>query len=250
MTGRLLRMILIPVALAFLAGCGANLRYSQVAPEAGDFKPKKAAIFPVDAGMYPGTDGVVEKIVADVLTSRGWFAEVVSADAVKKRIDTGEEFRKSYTDYMMKLRTVSFSDPDLSKSIGEMIPADAFLLVNVEYWNYAMESGDKLAKVGLGMKLVNASTGKIIWKAAHEEVRKYTFFKPELADVAKSLAKDMISQMPHYRLFKNAHPRLRGDGVCMLPSSFPVSSTGQACCDPPVADLAPQDFGRLASKHF
>ena len=36
---------------------------------------------------------------------------------------------------------------------------------------------------------------------------------------------------PAIWLLKNTHPRFRGDGVCMLPSSFPVSSTGQAYCN-------------------
>jgi hypothetical protein len=198
MTGRSLRMLLISAVLAFLlAGCAANLRYSQVAPEAKDFKPKKVAVFPVDAGMYPETGGVVEKILAGVLADKGWFDNVVSADAVRKLIDTREDFRKAYTDYSMKLKTVSFSDPDLSKSIGSMIPADAFLLVNVDYWNYTVQGNDKVARVGLSMKLIDAANGGIVWKVAHEEVREYTFFKPDLADVARSLVKDVISQMPH-----------------------------------------------------
>ena len=135
--------------------------------------------------------------MADVLAKKGWFTGVETADVVKKIFDVNEEFKKVYTEYTMKLKTVSFSDPDLSKKIGETIPTDAFLLVTIDYWNYAVVGADKVAKVGLGMMLVDTATGKVIWKAAHEKVREYKFIKPELADVAKSLVKDMISQMPH-----------------------------------------------------
>lgn len=85
----------------------------------------------------------------------------------------------------------------MSKGIGEAIPADAFLFVTVEYWNYALQGDNKVAKVGMSMKLVEAATGKVVWKAAHEEVKGYKLIKPALADVARSLARDMISRMPH-----------------------------------------------------
>lgn len=198
MTGRLLRVIVAVALTLLLAGCGgANLRYVQTAPEAKDFKPKKVALFPVDAGMYPEAQGVVEKVVAGVLSERRWFTHVASADAVRKLVETKEDFKQKYSEYMMKLKTVSFSDPELSKGIGEAIPADAFLFVTVEYWNYALQGDNKVAKVGMSMKLVEAATGKVVWKAAHEEVKGYKLIKPALADVARSLARDMISRMPH-----------------------------------------------------
>ncbi|MBP9020609.1 MAG: hypothetical protein KBG01_03655 [Syntrophobacterales bacterium] len=198
MTGRLLRVIVAVALTLLLAGCGgANLRYVQTAPEAKDFKPKKVALFPVDAGMYPEAQGAVEKVVAGVLSERRWFTHVASADAVRKLVETKEDFKQRYSEYMMKLKTVSFSDPELSKGIGEAIPADAFLFVTVEYWNYALQGDNKVAKVGMSMKLVEAATGKVVWKAAHEEVKGYKLIKPALADVARSLARDMISRMPH-----------------------------------------------------
>jgi hypothetical protein len=198
MTGRLLRVIVAGALTLLLAGCGgANLRYVQTAPEAKDFKPKKVALFPVDAGMYPEAQGAVEKVVAGVLSERRWFTHVASADAVRKLVETKEDFKQRYSEYMMKLKTVSFSDPELSKGIGEAIPADAFLFVTVEYWNYALQGDNKVAKVGMSMKLVEAATGKGVWKAAHEEVKGYKLIKPALADVARSLARDMISRMPH-----------------------------------------------------
>jgi hypothetical protein len=197
MTGRILRVVILLSAAFLFVGCGANLRYSQAVPEAQDFHPKRIAAFPADPGTYPDTGGAVDRIVSAVLVDKGWFADVASAEAVKRLLGTNEDFKKAYTEYLLKLKTVSFSDPDLSKRLSETIPTEAFLLVNVEYWNYTVENDNKLAKVGLGMRLVNAATGKVMWRAAHEEAREYKFFKPELPDVAKSLVKDMISGMPH-----------------------------------------------------
>ena len=197
MTGRFTKILLLFGLAVLLSGCGAPLRYSQATPEAKDFKPKRIAVFPADAVSYPEKADNIEKIVVDVLTGRRWFAGVVTADMVKKLIDTNSGFKQVYTDYTVKLRDVCFSDPELSKQVGEMIPADAFLFVKIDYWNYTVENDDKVGKVGLGMMLVDAATGKVVWKAAHEKISKYEFIKPELANIAKSLVKEMASQMPH-----------------------------------------------------
>jgi hypothetical protein len=151
----------------------------------------------VDAGTYPEAGGVVDPIVTSVLADRGWFSQVVPADGVMKKLASSEELKKALTEYTQKLQTVSFSDPDLSRKIGEGFAVDAFLIVHVDYWNYAVENDNKVAKAGLSMKLVEAATGKIMWKAAHDESREYKFFKPAIPDVARSVAKDMIYCLPH-----------------------------------------------------
>jgi len=53
-----------------------------------------------------------------------------------------------------------------------------------------------LGKVGMGIKMIDAATGRILWKAGHSKAEKYRLFKPELLDVAKSLFKEMIAYMP------------------------------------------------------
>jgi hypothetical protein len=197
MRGRCLRMLLGVLLMVLIVGCGANLRYSQVAPEAKNFHPKRIAVFPVDVKGYPEAGGVIDQIISTVLVDRGWFADVVSADGVKKLMGSNEEFKKAVTEYLQKLQTVNFSDPDLSRKIGQALPGEAFLVVQVDEWNYVIQSDDKVAKVGLEIRLVEAETGKIIWKASHDELREYRFFKPALPAVARSVARDMISCMPH-----------------------------------------------------
>ena len=187
----LLFFVLITIA------CG-GLRYSQVDPAAKDFHPQRIAIFPVvDAGTYEEARGDVEQITAGALIETKWFADVTDAASLSRQIQANEELRKAMTDYLSKLRLLTFTDPDLSRKIGELAKVDAFLLISVNSWNYAVENKDKVAKVSLDMKLIEASTGKIMWKAGHHIAETYILIKPDLPKVARDVARKMIGEMPH-----------------------------------------------------
>jgi hypothetical protein len=179
-----------------LAACG-GLRFSQVTPEAKDFHPQTVAIFPVDIGSNEEARGVVEQIVAGVLAEKKWFSDIIDTESLNRQILANEELRKTMNDYISKLRTVNFSDPDLSKKMGEMLKADAFLLVSIDIWNYTVEKEDKVAKVSLGMKLYEAATGKLMWKAGHQIANSYVLIKPDLPKVARNVVQDMVHYMPH-----------------------------------------------------
>jgi hypothetical protein len=179
-----------------LAACG-SLRFSQVDPEAKDFHPKLIAIFPVHAGPYEEARQVTEKIVADVLIEKKWFTNVIDTENLNREILSNEELRNAMTAYLSKLNTLAFSDPDLSRKIGEMAKVDAFLMVSVDTWNYTVEKDDKVGKVGMVIKLYEASTGKIMWKAGHHRAESYILIKPDLSAVARKVARDIVSEMPH-----------------------------------------------------
>ena len=179
-----------------LSGCG-ELRNSYLAPEAKTFHPKTIAILPVEVGVYGEAGGVIDQILAGVLDDKKWFSAVIGSDAINQKASSDEAFRKAVTDYLAKLKTLSFSDPDLSRNIGQTAVAEALLVVNVEFWNYTMEKDNKLARIGLGMKMSDVATGKIMWKASHVLTEEYSFFKPELPSVARGLVKKMIEYMPH-----------------------------------------------------
>ena len=177
-------------------GC-AGIRYSNIAPEAKNFHPKRIGLLPADVGTYEEARGVIDKIIAGVLVDTKWFTDVVPADEMNTRIKSSEAAQKVFVDYISKLRAVSFSDPDLSRHLGEMTKVDAFLLANVDYWNYTTEKDDKVAKVVMDLKMIDAASGKVMWNAGHHEVETYILMKPALPDVAKSLVKRMIKEMPH-----------------------------------------------------
>lgn len=197
----MVRKLFVKCSLFFLimslAACG-GLRFSQVTPEAKDFHPKTIAIFPVEiVGSNEEARGAVEQIAAGVLAEKKWFSDIIDAESLNRQLLANEELRKTMTDYLSKLRTVNFSDPDLSKKIGGMLNAEAFLLVSVDTWNYTVEKGDKVGKVSLGMKLYEASTGKIMWKAGHQIADSYILIKPDLPKIARNVVNDMVNYMPH-----------------------------------------------------
>ncbi len=180
-----------------LTACG-GLRFSQVTPEAKDFHPQIVAIFPVEiAGNNEEARGSVEQIVAGVLAEKKWFPDILDTESLNRQLLANEELRKTMIDYFSKLRTVNFSDPELSKKMGELAKIDAFLLITVDTWNYTVEKGDKVAKVSLGMKLYEASTGKIMWKAGHQIADSYILIKPDLPKVARNVVEAMVKYMPH-----------------------------------------------------
>ena len=188
-------LLALVVSLLVFSGCG-GLRYSQVAPEAKNFHPKRVGIMPVDVGTYEEARGVADQIIAGVLVNKKWFTDVVASDTISKQLEANEELRQIVLEYLAKLTAVNYSDPELSKRIGELSQIDAFLVVNVDYWNYTEENEDKIAKVGMGMKMIDAGSGKILWKAGHHLADKYMLIKPNLPDVAEDLVKTMVDEMP------------------------------------------------------
>ncbi|HYA14571.1 MAG TPA: hypothetical protein VEF33_09565 [Syntrophales bacterium] len=196
MTEKVLTLPLLVLLFLLVFGCG-GLRYSQVEPEAKNYHPKRVGLFPVDVGTYEEARGVIDKVIAGVLVDRGWFAKVIDADMISCQIQSNKEIRTVCLDYFSKLKEVNFSDPELSKKIGEKLEVDAFLVANLDYWNYTKLDDDKVAKVDIGIKMIDAASGKIIWKAGHQEVETYMLIKPKLPDVAKGLVKKIIKEMPH-----------------------------------------------------
>lgn len=194
----LVKYILIIFVLTTIACSG--LRFSQSAPEVKDFHPKIVAVFPVEVWNHKEENDsreAVEQIVAGSLVEKKWFTGVVYADDLKKQIQSSDELKKVMTDYLSKLRMVDFSDPVLSRKIGELAKIDAFLLVSVDDWEYTVERDKKLAKVGLTMELYDVSTGKLMWKSGHTIAEEYMIMKPDLPKVAQNVARKMISYMPH-----------------------------------------------------
>ena len=179
-----------------LLGCG-GLRYSQTDADANNFHPKRIGVLPIEIGTYEEARETADLIVAGTLVEKKWFNDIVAGDTMKTMLLSNEALRKTVLDYTVKLKTVNFSDPDLSKIIGETAKVDAFLIVNVDYWFYTKENDEKIAKVGFGIKLVEADTGKIMWKAGHHLDDSYKFIKPALPDVAKKLIKQLLAEMPH-----------------------------------------------------
>ncbi len=196
MMRKFLTRVILAIAVLSAMGCG-GLRFSQLDPAAKDYHPKRIAVFPADVGTYEEARNHIEQIVPGVLMEKKWFSDIIDTASLNRQIQANEALRKATTDYLSKLQTLNYSDPALSKSIGELTKTDAFLLVAVDYWNYTVEKDKKLGKVSIGLKLIDAETGKMMWKAGHHVADSYMLIKPDLSDVARSVVKAMVSEMPH-----------------------------------------------------
>lgn len=179
-----------------ILGCG-GLRFSEISPDARNFHPRRIAVLPADTTAFAEAKGVVDRLFAEALIERQWFSEVVGGEAVGRRLESDEDFRKVVAGYLAKRANVSFSDPELSGRIGGLTGTDAFLLVRVDYWNYTTENDKKLAKVSLSITMVEAKTGKALWMASHHKISEYLIIRPDLPDVARDLIREMIGYMPH-----------------------------------------------------
>jgi hypothetical protein len=196
MSKRLFVVVFCFLLSMVLAACG-GLRYSKVGPDAKNFHPTTIGILPVDVGTYGEARDIVDGIFTDILVEKRWFSNVRSPEQIKSQMVSDKDLSKIVIDYLTKLAKLDFSDPDLSKTLGERYAIEAFLIVKVNFWDYTMEGKDKVAKVDFAMKLVNARNGTIMWEARHHEVRDYWLIKPDLADVAEDVAIMMIDDMPH-----------------------------------------------------
>ncbi|MBE0557224.1 MAG: hypothetical protein IH628_08330 [Proteobacteria bacterium] len=188
--------VILTILLLGLLGCG-GLRYSQVAPEAKDFHPQRIAVLPADTTAFPEAKDSIDRVFAEVLAERKWFTDIVGGEGIGRRLETDAELRQTVTEYLAKLRNVSYSDPELSSMIGRLTRTEAFLLVRVDYWNYTTEDDTKMGKVGISITMIEAKTGKTIWRAVHNRASDYMIIKPDLPDVARSLIREMIGHMPH-----------------------------------------------------
>ena len=190
-------LVAVAVLAAWLcAGC-EGLRLIQTAEEAKDFHPKSIGVLPADLGIYKDAGGKIDGIITEVLVGTKWYITVIGGEEIRKRIEANEELRKSVDVYVAKLRELNFSDPELCKVIAELCGIEAILIPTVDVWEYTMLAGDKVARVGISMRLVDTKTGKTMWKAGHQVTEEYRFLKPELTGTGRSMIRKMVDRMPH-----------------------------------------------------
>ncbi|MFQ5597448.1 MAG: hypothetical protein ACE5GK_05295 [Nitrospiria bacterium] len=191
------RSFLILLPLFLLLNACAGLDFSHVDPAAEAFHPKRIAILPETVGPHESARDVVGVAVAKVLAEQGWFEDVVDGTVIKTQTQSSPDLAKEMMGYIQQINTLGVSDPEKAAKLGERLQTDAFFLTYVTSWGYGRKEGSKVCRVGLGVKLIDASKGTVIWKANHELVEDYWVFKPKIQNVANDLLKMMIKEMPH-----------------------------------------------------
>ena len=184
----------LSILLLALAGCG-GLQEMWEGPSAESFKPKTIAVLPPMVGAYEGAREASQAVLISVLGKSGRYQMIAGLDSVNGAF-SNKEASDLLAAYYSKLETTGQSDKDMAVKIGQLVQAEAILVPKVNNWEYGRAEGDSFGKVGLGLRLIDASTGGIVWKGRHEKVKTYMVFKPALKDIAEDLSEYMVKYLP------------------------------------------------------
>lgn len=190
-----MKKVLLFLYVAVLSGC-AGVNFSQVNPEAKDFHPKSIAVLPATVGEYESSRDIIEQVISSSLLKTGYFENVVDSTSIKTQFSGSTELANDVSSFIQKLNTIGISDAESVSRIKATVNTEALFLTYVTSWGYGRSEGNKVARVGLGVKLVNASNGQLVWKANHEVTEDYTIMKPDLDDMAKDVLSVLIKEMP------------------------------------------------------
>jgi len=191
---RFLRFALVIVLVSF-AGCG-GLQEVWEGPGAKVFRPQAIAVLPPMASQYDSAREDIQDVLSGALTKVASIERVVSPESVTDIFQGSKEAFDSLVFYFSRLEMTGQSDKESAIKLGKALSVDSFLVVRVNSWEYVRKEGDNVGRVGLSLRLVDATTGTTVWKARHERSSSYMFYRPNLKDVAKDLADEMIKYMP------------------------------------------------------
>ena len=187
--------IFLVLLVSLLSGCG-GLQEVWEGPGARVFRPQTIAVLPPMASQYDSAREDIQDVLVGALNRQGNIERVVSPENVTDIFQSSKEAFDSLVFYFSRLEMTGQSDKDSAVKLGKALNVDAFLVVRVNSWEYVRKEGDNVGRVGLSLRLIDASTGTTVWKARHERSDSYMFIKPSLKDIARELAGEMIKYMP------------------------------------------------------
>ena len=195
MLHHLRRAILLSVLPLLIAGCG-GLQEVWEGPGARMFRPQAIAVLPPMASQYDSAREDIQEVLSGALNKVANIERVVSPENVTDIFQASKEAFDALVFYFSRLEMTGQSDKDSALKLGKAMNVDSFLVVRVNSWEYMRKEGDNVGRVGLSIRLVDATTGTTVWKARHERSSSYMFYRPNLKDIAKELAAEMIKAMP------------------------------------------------------
>ena len=148
------------------------------------------------SSQYDSAREDIQEVLAIALNKQNTVERVISPENVTDIFQASKEAFDSLVFYFSRLEMTGQSDKDSAIKLGNALRVDSFLVVRVNSWEYVRKEGDNVGRVGLSLRLVDAATGTTVWKARHERSSSYMFIKPNLKDIAKELADEMIKYMP------------------------------------------------------
>jgi PBP1b-binding outer membrane lipoprotein LpoB len=190
-----IRLGAVFIAALLLAGCG-GLQEVWEGPGARVFRPQAIAVLPPMASQYDSAREDIQEVLAIALRRMGHIERVMPPESVTDIFQGSKEAFDSLVFYFSRLEMTGQSDKESAITLGKALNVDSFLVVRVNSWEYIRKEGDNVGRVGLSLRLIDATTGTTVWKARHERSSSYMFFRPNLKDIAKELALEMTSYMP------------------------------------------------------
>ena len=187
-------VIALLLMIQSLAGCG-GLQEMWAGPGADSFHPKSIAVLPPLVGQYEGARDLAGDVLVTALAEKKSFQKIVPMEQVRT-VFQEKEAGEILTSYYAKFEATGQSDREMAVKLGKLLEADALLLAKVNVWEYTRSEGDNLAKVSLGLRLVDGAQGGLVWKARQERTKSYMFLKPDLRDLAEDVAEDMVKYLP------------------------------------------------------
>jgi len=181
-----------------LAGCG-GLQESWEGPGAKMFHPQGIAVLPPMASQYDSAREDIQEVLASALRKFGHIERVMLPENVTDIFQASKDAFDSLVFYFSRLEMTGQSDKDAAIKLGKALNVDSFLVVRVNSWEYVRKEGDNAGRVGLSLRLIDATTGTTVWKARHERSSSYMFFRPNLKDIAREVADEMIKYMPPHQ---------------------------------------------------
>ena len=192
---QLCRTIALCLVSLLVVGCG-GLQEVWEGPGAKMFRPQAIAVLPPMASQYDSAREDIQEVLSGAMVKTASVERVVSPENVTDIFQASKEAFDALVFYFSRLEMTGQSDKDSAVKLGKALNVDSFLVVRVNSWEYARKEGDNVGRVGLSLRLVDATTGTTVWKARHERSSSYMFYRPNLKDVAKELAAEMIKAMP------------------------------------------------------
>jgi hypothetical protein len=192
---RLRRTFFLCLLPFLIASCG-GLQEVWEGPGARMFRPQAIAVLPPMASQYDSAREDIQEVLSGALNKIANIERVVSPENVTDIFQASKEAFDALVFYFSRLEMTGQSDKDSAMKLGKALNVDSFLVVRVNSWEYMRKEGDNVARVGLSLRLVDATTGTTVWKARHERSSSYMFYRPDLKDIAKELAAEMIKSMP------------------------------------------------------
>ncbi|MBH0205966.1 MAG: hypothetical protein HP498_09165 [Nitrospira sp.] len=190
-----IRLGAVLTAILLLAGCG-GLQEVWEGPGAKIFHPQAIAVLPPMSSQYDSAREDIQEVLAIALRRMGHIERVMPPESVTDIFQGSKEAFDSLVFYFSRLEMTGQSDKESAITLGKALNVDSFLVVRVNSWEYIRKEGDNVGRVGLSLRLIDATTGTTVWKARHERSSSYMFFRPNLKDIAKELALEMTSYMP------------------------------------------------------